>query len=213
MTLFAPLPPWPLAPLSPRSFNLIVADPPWRFASWSAKGERKGAGAQYQCIDVAEMAEAFPLGDLAERDCLLLCWATVPLIGQQIECVEAMGFVYKSAMVWHKVFVSGKTAMGPGYRVRSMAEIVIVATMGNPKHKALPGLFRGVRREHSRKPDEFYEIVETKCAGLERRADIFTRETRPGWTGWGNEKTKFDTRVADHDNQDGARAHQRHGPV
>jgi N6-adenosine-specific RNA methylase IME4 len=192
VSLFSPLPPWPLAPLRPAAYNLIVADPPWRFANWSEKGEGKGAGAQYACIAVDEIAGMFPLGEIAERDCLLLCWATMPLIHRQIACVEAMGFTYKSLFVWHKVFPSGKTAMGPGYRVRSMAEPVLVATRGNPKHKAFPGLFTGVRREHSRKPEEFYDLVDAKCTGLTRRADVFARQPRLGYDSFGNEVGKFD---------------------
>jgi N6-adenosine-specific RNA methylase IME4 len=190
--LFAPLAAWPLGDLRPHFYNLIVADPPWLFENWSAKGDEKSPNAHYQCYPPEEIARMFPVGEVADIHCLLLCWGTVPLIDRQIACVKAWGFEYKTFFVWHKVFTSGKTAMGPGRRVRSMVEPVIVAVRGQPRHKAFPGLFKGVRREHSRKPEEFYEIVDRKCAGLTRRADVFVRQSRDGWDGFGNEATKFD---------------------
>jgi len=192
--IFAPLRPWPFNDLPAHWFNLIVADPPWKYEAYSERGEAKGAASQYACMQAEEIAEAFPVGDLADRNCLLLCWATAPLIDRQIACVKAWGFEYKSYITWAKVFPSGKNAIGTGYRVRSMCEPVIVATRGEPKHKALMGLFPGVRREHSRKPEEFYQMVDQKCAGLRRRADLFSRQTRDGWRGWGNEATEFDER-------------------
>jgi N6-adenosine-specific RNA methylase IME4 len=75
-------------------------------------------------------------------------------------------------------------------RVRTLHEPILVATLGNLKHKALPSLFDGVAREHSRKPDEFYRLVAEYAPG--RRADLFSRETRPGFEGWGDELGKFD---------------------
>lgn len=190
--IFTPLQPWPFGDLPAHWFNLIVADPPWRFEAYSEAGEEKSPQAHYACMPPEDVALTFPIGELADINCLLLCWGTWPLIDRQIECVKLWGFEYKSMLVWSKVFQSGKRAWGPGYRVRSLCEPVIVATRGEPRHDPLPGLFDGVRREHSRKPEEFYEIIDRQCPGLRRRADLFTRQTRDGWRGWGNEATKFD---------------------
>jgi N6-adenosine-specific RNA methylase IME4 len=88
--------------------------------------------------------------------------------------------------------------MGPGYRVRTMHEPVLVCTAGNPAHRALESTdiydirFDGIAREHSRKPIEFYDHVTACTPKALRRADLFSRETRPGFDGWGNEATKFD---------------------
>ena len=80
--------------------------------------------------------------------------------------------------------------------VAKVAAPVIVATRGVPRHRALPGLFPGIRREHSRKPDEFYAILDRACPGLTRRADVFGRQSKPGWDVWGKEATKFDSEAA-----------------
>lgn len=187
---------WPFGDLRPLSYDLIVADPMWDFESYSEKGEVKGPRAQYACLSPEEICERFPLDMLAGGDCLLLCWATNPLIDRQIACVKRWGFTFKTMCHWEKVFRSGKSAIGPGYRARTMTEPVIMAVMGEPRHKAFPGLFKGVRRQHSRKPEEFYRIVEDRCPRLFRRADIFGRQTRAGWDVYGNEATKFDAEAA-----------------
>jgi N6-adenosine-specific RNA methylase IME4 len=183
---------WPFGDLPPMSFDLICEDPPWLYETYSERGIKKGASSQYACLSVEDIADAFPTHYLAAEHCLKLCWATWPLIDRQIACVKRQGFTFRSVMVWEKVFASGKPAVGTGYRVRSMCEPVIVATIGEPRHKAFPGLFKGVRREHSRKPDEFYEIVEQKAPKLFRRADLFARQSRPGWSSFGDQATKFD---------------------
>jgi N6-adenosine-specific RNA methylase IME4 len=183
---------WPFDNLAPLSFDLIAVDPPWEYEAYSERGHKKGAKSQYDCLPPEEIAEMFPVDQLAGGDCLLLCWATQPLLDRQIACVKRWGFVYKSLINWEKVFPSGRSAIGTGYRVRSMCEPIILATIGEPKHKAFPGLFSGVRREHSRKPESFYSLVEDKAPRLFRRADIFSRQNRPGWQSWGREKGKFD---------------------
>lgn len=190
--LFAPLPPWPFGDLVPHGYNLIVADPPWRFESYSAAGEVKGAGAQYACVDTEQIAERFPLGDLANPGaCLLLLWCTGPLLPRQLALIPRWGFAYQTCFAWSKVFPSGKPAIGTGYRVRARCEYVAVATVGSPQHAPFPGLFRGIRREHSRKPERFYELIEAKCPQLARRADVFARTRRPGWDAFGDQLDLF----------------------
>lgn len=182
---------WPFGTLVPLSYDLIVADPPWSYRHWSERGIKKGAQKQYSCLEVEEIAEAFPLDRLAAPNCLLLLWGTWPLIDRQLACLRAWRFTFKSVIVWEKVFASGRSAVGTGYRVRSMCEPVMLGTIGEPRHKAFPGLFSGVRREHSRKPDEFYALVEDRAPQLFRRADLFCRESRPGWQSFGDESDKF----------------------
>ncbi|GEP09850.1 MT-A70 family methyltransferase [Methylobacterium gnaphalii] len=183
---------WPFGALRPLSYDLIVADPPWKYESYSVNGEKKGAGAQYTCLPPAEIARQFPVHMLAAGNCLLLCFGTWPLLELQLACIRTWGFTYKSLIVWDKRHPSGKPAIGTGYRVRAMCEPVLLATFGEPQHKAFPGLFQGVRREHSRKPEEFYALVDDRCPHLFRRADLFARVSRPGWEAFGNELTKFD---------------------
>ena len=181
---------WPFGDLLPFHYNLIVIDPAWDWQTFSPKGTKKSPTSKYKTMSLEEIA-ALPVGALCSGPTLLLCWGTVPLMRKQIQIVEHWGFEYKTAMMWHKVFPSGKTAMGTGYRVRSMIEPVFVATYRNPKHKAFPGLFTGIRRDHSQKPREFYRMVEQKCPSLTSRADIYARCRRPGWDLHGDELDKY----------------------
>jgi N6-adenosine-specific RNA methylase IME4 len=183
---------WPFGALIPLNYDVIVCDPPWAYQHYSERGIKKGAQTQYDCMTVEDIAAAFPIDRLGAPDCLLLLWGTWPLIDRQLECIKAWRFTFKSVVVWQKVFASGKSAIGTGYRVRSMCEPVLLATIGEPRHKAFPGLFPGIRREHSRKPDEFYELVEARAPRLFRRADLFSRQWRPGWHVWGDEVGRFD---------------------
>lgn len=134
---------------------------------------------------------ALPVGQLAQRDCLLLLWATAPMLPQALDTMRSWGFAYKSNMVWRKTTASGKTRMGTGYWARSMHEQILIGCLGKPrKFKAFPSHFDGVAREHSRKPDEFFRLVEKHTTGC-RLLDLFSREIRPGWSNWGNESDKF----------------------
>lgn len=88
---------------------------------------------------------------------------------------------------------SGASRWGPGYRARSLHESILVGVFGTESqiHDAFPSLFDGIAREHSRKPDEFYAMVAAKTPRL-MRCDLFSRETRAGFDGWGDELGKFD---------------------
>lgn len=177
--------------LQPLSFDVIVVDPPWPFELYSAAGEKKSAAAQYRTMPFEQIAQ-LPVSQLARGDCLVLMWATEAIRPVAHEIMKAWGVTYKSAFVWRKVTKRGLVRMGTGYRVRSMHEPVLLGTIGNPAHGAFPSIFDGIAREHSRKPDEFYELVRSKTKNAIHRLDLFSRETRPGFTGWGDQSTKYD---------------------
>ena len=187
---------WAFGSLRPLSYDLIVIDPPWAYETYSERGQQKGAATQYTTLSCEDIAAMFPVDQLAAGNCLLMCWGTQPLLDRQLAAVKRWRFKYQSMVMWEKVFPSGKPAIGTGYRVRSMCEPIIIATIGEPRHKPFPGLFKGVRREHSRKPERFYELIDEKCPKLFRRADVFGRQTRPGYDVFGNEATKFDEEAA-----------------
>jgi N6-adenosine-specific RNA methylase IME4 len=135
--------------------------------------------------------KALPVRNLAQKDCILLLWATGAMQPQALEVMSAWGFTYKSQMIWRKTTLSGKVRMGTGYWARSMHEPVLIGCMGKPsKFRAFPSLFDGIAREHSRKPEEFYSLVDRCASGL-RRADLFSRQNRSGFDSWGNETGKF----------------------
>lgn len=186
---------WPFGDIKPLSADVISVDFPWDFKTYSEKGISKSAKAQYDTMSLSEILEFAPkIGMLAGKDCLCLCWCCEWMQPSDRQAVlEAMGFTYKSTMIWLKETKNGKSRLGTGYRVRSMHEPVYIGTIGNPKHKAFPSTFRGVAREHSRKPEEFYQLVERCTPNAMLRLDLFSRQTRPHWKNWGKEKDLFDT--------------------
>ncbi|MED5545743.1 MAG: MT-A70 family methyltransferase [Pseudomonadota bacterium] len=183
---------WPFGNMQPFSYGALLVDPPWHFRNYSAKGEAKNPLAHYSCLSFDDIA-ALPVSHLAAPDCAMFMWATAPLLPEAIEAMRGWGFTYKSAAPWAKQSSTGKSwAFGTGYIFRSAAEFLIVGTIGQPRVQS-----RGVRnlivapvREHSRKPDEQYEMVEALYAGP--YAEIFSRTNRPGWDSWGNEAGKFE---------------------
>lgn len=182
---------WPFAPLRPFSYDVIVADPPWLVEMRSAKGETKAPQAHYSCMSIDAIC-ALPVGHLARGDAWLFLWTSAPLLDRAFDVLRAWGFAYCSRLTWRKATINDKTRVGPGYVVRTMSEDILIGKIGAPRRaKALPSLFSGLAREHSRKPDEFYRLAEGFAPDA-FRADLFSRASRPGWTGWGDEHGKFD---------------------
>jgi N6-adenosine-specific RNA methylase IME4 len=182
---------WFFAPLQRYSYQMLMVDPPLNFRTYSDKGEKKSAQAQYDVMTDAEVL-SLPLWHLADKHCLLWLWATAPKLPLAMACIDSWGFQYKSVMMWRKTTANGKVRLGTGFRVRSTGEAIIVATRGNPRQAyAPPTIFDGLAREHSRKPDEAYQLAERVLPDA-RRADLFSRQRRPGWEAFGLEVEKYD---------------------
>lgn len=186
---------WPFNPLEIGEYDLIMADPPWTFALYSQKGEEKSAQAQYACMDLAAI-KRLPVDGLGKPDCVLWLWVTNPLLREGIATLEAWGFSFKTAGHWAKTTKHGKQAFGTGFILRCAGEPFLIGTRGNPKTtRVVRSVIMGQVREHSRKPEEAYREAERLMPGA-RRADIFSRERRPGWENWGNESSKFEGAAA-----------------
>lgn len=183
---------WPFAHLQMFAYDFIMADPPWRFETWSEAGKaKKSPERHYGTMSIDEIA-ALPVGHLAGIDCTLWLWATHPMVDQQIEVIRRWGFRFVTSGAWVKRTATGKLAFGTGYRLRSASEPFLLATNGNPETaKNIRSVVEGPVREHSRKPDEAYAEAERMMPHA-RRADLFSRQSRPGWDSWGLEATKFD---------------------
>ena len=183
---------WPFDPLPPASFDLIMVDPPWSFENWSEKGTTaKGAAGQYEVMSIDDI-KALPVAGLARADAVLWLWATHPMIDQQIEVARSWGFRFTTTGVWVKRTKSGKLAFGTGHALRCASEPFIIAKIGNPKlAKTVRTVIEGPAREHSRKPDEAYREAQRLLPSAKRRADIFSRQIRPGWCCFGDELGKF----------------------
>lgn len=180
---------WFFDPLLARSYDLIVIDPPWPFATWSAAGQDKSASKHYRVMTLADIMD-LPVRDLLKPNAVVLLWATGAMLAQAVAVMEAWGITYKTELAWRKVTRNGKVRMGCGFWARTMHEPVLLGTVGKPSKFTLPSCFDGIAREHSRKPDEFYRMITERTPGL-RRADVFAREQRDGWDAWGDEVGKF----------------------
>lgn len=175
-------------PLPAGPFDMIMADPAWTFKSNSKAKPGKNAFGKYRCMSLAEIM-AMPIAEMAAPDCLLVLWATAPMLPQQLACVKSWGFKYSTIGVWGKRTKNGKLAFGTGFRLRNSHEMFILATRGKPKTtRGVRSLIEGLVRAHSQKPEEVYEAMEKLMPGAHiRRADLFSRTDRPGWVSWGDQ--------------------------
>jgi N6-adenosine-specific RNA methylase IME4 len=179
-------------------FGAILADPPWPFKTWSPKGQGRSGEAHYSTLAHADL-ETMPVRELAASNSVLFMWIVQTQIPEAVRLFEAWGFTLKScAFAWMKgdalpFFPDDiATQMGMGKWTRAEFEQCWLGTRGSPKR--LDAGVRQVliekRREHSRKPDGIHERIERLVAGP--YLELFARQTRPGWTCWGNEVGKFD---------------------
>jgi len=181
-------------------YKVIYADPPWMFATYSAKGRGRCADVHYNVMG-SEALAGLPVAEWADDNCILLMWATDPLLPQAFELIRAWGFTYKTVgFYWAKLNRSASgSAMtersfftGLGYWTRANVEQCLLATRGKPKRRGrdVPRLVVAPRREHSRKPDEVYDRIERLADGP--YLEMFARTRRPGWDSWGNQVGLFD---------------------
>ncbi|BDA84989.1 DNA methyltransferase [Aureimonas sp. SA4125] len=181
------------------AFDVVMVDPPWPWATYSDKGLEKSPEAQYATMSLDDIA-ALRVGDLLAPSGVLVMWATWPLIERQCAIMRGWGVAPVTGGVWAKRTVNGKLRWGTGYVLRSVCEPFLVGRLEGAAiaRGKVPNLLEtlvdaavdGLAREHSRKPEEFYQLIETLVPDG-RRADIFARQRRVGWDSFGNEADKF----------------------
>lgn len=200
---------WPFGALKSLSYDVLDIDPPWPNENRSPKGEKKSSVAQYGKMSFEAIA-ALPVEQLMARDCLVRLWTTWPLLlhGGDVKrhyvghdpslskpglCLKRWGLRYSTGGAWLKKTSHGKIAFGPGYVLRSACEPFLIAVLGSPKRAAhVRNCFEGLRREHSRKPEEGFDWLERLVGPHVRKAELFSRASRPGWDTWGYEAGKYD---------------------
>ena len=169
-------------------YQIIYADPPWSYKTWTAKGGHKSASAHYNTMTTKDIAE-LPVHQIADTNCTLFLWATYPNLPEAFRVMQAWGFQYKTAaFTWVKTYKSGKPVMGLGYWTRANAEICLLGIKGKPKriHKGVSQIIISPLREHSRKPDEARDRI-VQLMGDIPRIELFARQWNDGWDAWGNE--------------------------
>lgn len=188
--------PWPFDPLTPFSYDVVMADFPWPWQAYSARGLTKSPEAHYTTMSMEQIC-ALPVGDLLAPSGVLFMWCTWPLIARQTRLPKHWGLEIKTGGVWAKRTETGKLRWGTGYLLRSVCEPFVICALPASGFRGAsePNLIDGLAREHSRKPDAAYAMLE-RVLPAARRADLFGRESRPGWVTFGNEATKFDGAAA-----------------
>lgn len=172
--------------LPTEAYDVIVIDPPWDMQKIERDVRPNQVAFDYPTMSEEELSE-FDVPSISADDCHLFCWTTHKFLPSALRLVEAWGFRYVMTMVWHKP--GGFQPIGlPQYN----CEFAIYARKGSPSFvdtKAFFACFEAPRREHSRKPDEFYDVIRRVTGG--RRIDVFSRENRDGFEQFGNEADKF----------------------
>ena len=174
-----------------RRFATILADPPWQFMNKTGKvaPEHKRL-ARYGTMKLDEIA-ALPVPQILAPTAHLYLWCPNALLPEGIAVLKAWGFTYKSNIVWHKVRKDGGSdGRGVGFYFRNVTELILFGVRGKNARTLAPGrrqvnLLATRKREHSRKPDEQYEIIEACSPGP--FLELFARGTRKGWATWGNQ--------------------------
>lgn len=163
-------------------FDVIAMDPPWNYGTdYNAEG-RRVANPYPEMTQEELKAIQIP----ASENCVLFLWTTHKFIKDAFELLETWGFNYKNMFVWNK------QKIGMGNLIRMQCEFCLMATKGKPIFKDVHDvrdIIEEPRREHSRKPEAFYNLVETLCTG--RKLDYFSREKRENWECYGNDTEKF----------------------
>ncbi|HTA36743.1 MAG TPA: MT-A70 family methyltransferase [Solirubrobacteraceae bacterium] len=173
-----------------QSFETILADPPWRFQNRTGKmAPEHRRLSRYETMKLPEIS-ALPVGDVASSAAHLYLWIPNALLAEGLEVMKAWGFTYKTNLVWFKTRKDGgPDGRGVGFYFRNVTELVLFGVR-SPRRTLAPGrrqvnLLAEQKREHSRKPEQLYEIIESCSPGP--YLEMFARHPRDGWHQWGDE--------------------------
>ena len=174
-----------------RKFKTILADPPWQFQNRTGKvaPEHKRL-ARYGTM-VLDDIKALPVPDAAADTAHLYLWVPNALLPEGLEVMKAWGFSYKSNLIWQKVRKDGgPDGRGVGFYFRNVTEVILFGVRGKNARTLAPGrsqvnIISTRKREHSRKPDEQFALIESCSPGP--YLELFARGQRKGWALWGNQ--------------------------
>lgn len=178
-----------------KKFATILADPPWQFQNRTGKVAPEHRRLNRYGTMNLEAIKALPIANAAADTAHLYLWVPNALLPEGLAVMMAWGFQYKSNIVWHKVRKDGgPDGRGVGFYFRNTTELVLFGVKGKNARTLAPGrrqvnILKTQKREHSRKPDEFYNIVEACSPGA--YLELFARGSRPGWTTWGNQADEY----------------------
>lgn len=174
-----------------QEYRTILADPPWRFTNRTGKmAPEHRRLSRYETMTLDEICN-LPVESVAASTSHLYLWTPNALLPEAIQVMNAWGFNYKSNIIWHKIRKDGGSdGRGVGFYFRNVTEMILFGVRGKNARTEAPGrrqvnMIQSRKREHSRKPDEQYDLIESCSPGP--YLELFARGARPGWTVWGNQ--------------------------
>lgn len=178
-----------------KKFSTIMADPPWQFQNRTGKmaPEHKRL-ARYPTMKLQEIKD-LPVEAIAEERAHLYLWVPNALLAEGMQVMESWGFKYKTNLIWYKIRKDGgPDRRGVGFYFRNVTEIILFGVRGKNIRTLQQGrrqenIISSRKREHSRKPDEQYDIIESCSWGP--YLELFARGPRNGWTTWGNQAAEY----------------------
>ena len=180
-----------LAHVGEQRFSTILADPPWRFQNRTGKmAPEHRRLARYETMTLDDIC-ALPVAQIANERAHLYLWVPNALLPDGLKVMEAWGFTYKTNIIWEKIRKDGgPDGRGVGFYFRNVTEMLLFGVRGKNIRTLAPGrsqvnFIEERKREHSRKPDKQYEIIESCSAGP--YMELFARGARANWTIWGNQ--------------------------
>jgi N6-adenosine-specific RNA methylase IME4 len=176
------------------TYNTILIDPPWRFQNRTGKmAPEHRRLRRYSTMSFKEIGD-LPVGRYADKPSHLYLWCPNALLPEGLQIMREWGFTYKSNIVWYKIRKDGgPDGRGVGFYFRNVTELLLFGIKGSLR-TLKPGrtqvnLLSTRKQEHSRKPEEAYEIIERCSPGP--YLELFARERREGWTQWGDEVDSY----------------------
>lgn len=173
-----------LRALPQRKYGVILADPEWKFQFHSDLGKTNSSADNHYSTSDLETIKARDVASIAAKDCVLFLWATVPMLPQALEVMQAWGFTYKSNFSWTK------NKSGTGYWSRNKHEHLLIGVRGKPPAPAegtqWPSVIDAPVGRHSEKPEASYRMIEEYFPTLPK-IELNQRKARAGWDGWGDE--------------------------
>ena len=179
-----------LKTINGQKFGTILADPPWQFVNRTGKmaPEHKRLS-RYETLKL-DIIKNLPVRSVSADQSHLYLWVPNALLLEGLEVMKSWGYIYKTNLVWHKIRKDGgPDGRGVGFYFRNTTELVLFGVRGHlrtlPPGRKQVNIIRAQKREHSRKPDELYSIIESCSPGP--YLELFARGKRNHWTQWGNE--------------------------
>ena len=171
-------------------YTTLLIDPPWRFSNSTGKVAPEHRRLhRYQTMSLEELVR-LPVRSHVASPAHLYLWVPNAMLPDGLAVMRAWGFTYKTNLVWNKVRADGgPDRRGVGFYFRNTTELVLFGVRGSLRTREAgrrqPNAMFTRKREHSRKPDELYEIIEACSPGP--YLELFARNRRPGWTVWGDQ--------------------------